>query len=328
MSLGLLLRRWLARHVRNPAMIRRSVRWLTCALPLPYLFRFRLARWTNLLTLDSGVDPEVQVVHDGLHLTLDLRDHLQWVTYYLSTHEPHVLMTLCALLRPEQSFVDLGAHIGLYALYAGQFYRRQGLNALRVLAVEPNPALFERLQQHIAVNTLSTIVQAVGCAVGDHDGVTSLYLSGWPNAANSALRDLRGDHPHTQDGRVIPVRLARLDSLIAVSGLLRPVGVLKADIEGAELEAFRGATALLAEDHPFVIFEAHSVWMRRFGYTLSEMLRFWDAQHYTCFAIGQDNVLRPLRPSDAEQHLHAVMDCLAVHEAQIPTLASKLRIQR
>lgn len=295
-------------------------RWQARAPFLPYALRFRIARWANLLALDSGAAPEVVTRLDGSQLALDLRDHIQWMTYYFGAHEPHLLPVVRALVRPGYSVVDLGAHIGTYALRFGRFYQSWADGAPWVLAAEPTPALFERLQQHLALNDLLRVVRAAPVAVSDNAGEALLYLSDYPNSANNALRDLRGSHPHTQDGRTVRVQRVRLDDLVVEVGLHRPAGLIKADIEGAELEAFRGAEALIQADRPFVLFEAHPVWMQRFGYTLSDMLAFWRERDYTCFVIHEGGTLRPLslyRPPVAS------IECLAVPEEQRAALTQR-----
>lgn len=315
MSIGEQLRHWLAARGHNLAWVRKIALWQARVLPAPYALRFRFARWANLLALDSAALPETEIAYDGIRLVLDLRDHVQWVTYYFGSHEPHILALFRKLLRADASVVDLGAHVGIYTLYAGQFYRNQ--STLRVLAVEPTPQVFCRLQQHVALNDLSHVVQPVSVAVGDREGEAVLYLSSYPNSANSALRDLRGNHPHTQDGQTINVRLVRLDVLVDEVGLARPVGLIKADIEGAELEAFRGASAVLAYDRPHVLFEAHPIWMQRFGYALQDMLAFWSARRYTCFRVNPNSTLCPLTERSA--HTEG-LECLAVPAEQVNTL--------
>ena len=63
------------------------------------------------------------------------------------------------------SFVDIGANVGAYALFVAA---RAGATG-RILAVEPQPEIFDRLAYNIRLNPFGT-VKAVACAVADKAG--------------------------------------------------------------------------------------------------------------------------------------------------------------
>ena len=125
-------------------------------------------------------------------------------------------------------FVDAGASIGFTAVRAA---RRAG----PVVAVEPHPVRFAYLERNVKLNGLTNIT-CFNCALGSADGMVSMF---------DVDRTLG---PHTLDPSTRPgsgprfdVRLCRLDELVEGS-----VTLFKVDVEGAELEMYRGAADLLS----------------------------------------------------------------------------------
>lgn len=68
-------------------------------------------------------------------------------------------------------FIDVGANAGFYALHAAAHARGRA----RILAIEPQPEIFERLVWNIGVNRFGT-VKAIACALADRAGEVTLFL--------------------------------------------------------------------------------------------------------------------------------------------------------
>jgi FkbM family methyltransferase len=124
-------------------------------------------------------------------------------------------------LREGALFVDVGANVGTYTLWAAEL-------GAEVIALEPAEDTFGLLQENIALNGYQ--VTAVRAAAGDHCG-TARFTS-----------DLDSANRLAADG---PVRadLTTIDSLVGdchVTGM-------KVDVEGFEIEVLRGCSRALAE---------------------------------------------------------------------------------
>lgn len=127
------------------------------------------------------------------------------------------------IMRDDIVFVDVGADVGGYALFVAA---RAGGQA-RILAVEPQPDIFERLVFNIRQNGFAT-VKALACAVSDQDGPVTLFV----NPKDSGETSMRTVNAHAK-GRQLAVQGRTLAGLITEEGLTR-IDVLKLDIEGAE----------------------------------------------------------------------------------------------
>jgi FkbM family methyltransferase len=135
---------------------------------------------------------------------------------------------------------DVGANVG------------QTLEAMlackgRVIAIEPNPFCVQALAWEFGKNPDVTIVDK---AIGATNGFAELHFDGTDSTGS-----LRADWPFpARQVRQVPV--TTLDDLIAQFG--RPK-VCKVDVEGFELEVFRG----LSQPIPIVRFEFHKRELQR-----------------------------------------------------------------
>lgn len=142
-----------------------------------------------------------------------------------------------------RTIVDIGAHIGAFTVRAGLRSPKA-----RILAVEPNPAVFVHLQENVEANRLSPRTSTVRAAIGAREGRGTL----------SNPRSSLGARvvPAAQD-RERMVEIKTLESLLSETGFDR-VDLLKVDCEGSEYEVFFGAgdsvleriTSIVCEYHP------------------------------------------------------------------------------
>ncbi len=168
---------------------------------------------------------------------LQNRDGLWWeipmgypgASTVLLEHEPKVKEFLGSRFGPGKVFVDVGANVGAYSLRALS-------RGTKVYPFEPNPENVKLLKRNAEINHLTIEVQE--CALGSSEGTANLSQNG----ATSRISDMKGV--------TVPVRT--LDSLD-----LQQADLLKVDVEGHELEVFRGARKTLARCHPDIMVEMH-----------------------------------------------------------------------
>jgi FkbM family methyltransferase len=164
------------------------------------------------------------------NLNLDYR-RAQGIRYLcLTSYEPYVHRVIRKILeRPgAKTFIDIGAHIGIYTLYAHRLMSRRS-ERFRIVAVEPHPRSYKILWEKVAgLNNVEIVKEAVYVI----DGETVFYLG--PLARASSITPT--EH-HVRLGLVsdetMQVKTVRIDSLIRRLKLER-VDLLKIDIEGAE----------------------------------------------------------------------------------------------
>jgi FkbM family methyltransferase len=165
--------------------------------------------------------------------------------------DPEEFDVLKSHIREGFTFVDVGANVGVYSL----FVAAQAGPKARILAVEPQPEVFDRLTYNIRQNPFGT-VKAVACAVADKAGELTLFLDA-RNRGESSVKIVGSG----QAGTVRVPAVSLLDLLEAES--FADVDAIKLDVEGAEdliLDPFfRDAPASL---HPslFLIEDGRGQW--------------------------------------------------------------------
>ena len=158
----------------------------------------------------------------------------------LRGYEPGAISCFLALLdttRCRLAF-DVGANLGLYTLVG------TALTRARIVAFEPEPTVAGALAWTTRLNGLAADAEAV--AVGDHNGVATLYISDTTDASNSlnpAFRDAVG---------TVDVPLVTLDAYCQRTR--RWPGLLKIDTETTEPAVLRGASQVLGR-RPIILCE-------------------------------------------------------------------------
>lgn len=172
----------------------------------------------------------------GRHVDAHSRDGLWWEipSMYpggptvLLDHEPKVKEFLGSRFKAGDVFVDVGANAGAYSLRALS-------KGMVVHSFEPNPENAKLLKRNAEINHLPADI--LEYALGASEGKARISQNG----ATSRIME---------DGIEVAVRT--LDSFSYPR-----VDLLKVDVEGYELEVFRGAKETLAHCHPAIMIEMH-----------------------------------------------------------------------
>jgi FkbM family methyltransferase len=136
-----------------------------------------------------------------------------------------------AAVRPGDVVLDIGANLGAYTMLFAQWVGARG----HVYAFEPAPDARRGLARHVELNAVGDRVTLLGDAMSAAEGVARFHAMG-PRGDNRLAA--------IDDDRSIEVRTTTIDAFCGRQGL-RP-GLIKIDVEGAELDVLRGARATIA----------------------------------------------------------------------------------
>jgi FkbM family methyltransferase len=195
------------------------------------------------------------------------------------THEPETIQAFAELLAPGMTVIDLGANIGQYTLVAARRVGPQG----RVHAFEPTPSLAAHVRRNLELNAFDNAT-VHAAAVSDARGRAKLQVveTSEPNM-NSIVRDIPAN------GELV-VPTVTLDEF-AAEHAVGPVGVIKIDIEGAEMKALRGARGLLtAGDSPILVLELNPLTLMYTGHSPDDLLGLLGSYGYAFYPIAVYNV--------------------------------------
>lgn len=196
--------------------------------------------------------------------------------YFRGDVEPEVQSVLQKHLRPGMVFYDIGANIGFFSLLAARLVGTQG----RIVAFEADPEIAARLREHVTRNQVA-MISVEEKAVWSCSDPVSFARADVSTSPDRGLGHVVAEESEKSFG-TIHVQAVSLDEYVA--GSVSP-DFLKCDVEGAEVEVFRGALKLLSERKPDILCEMHSEENRRV------LLEQFAGFGYRCEPCGRNHVL-------------------------------------
>lgn len=188
--------------------------------------------------------------------------------------QPHILATLERILRPADVFYDIGANVGFFSCELCNVCK-----GLSVVAFEPLWSLATQVALSGYLNDFSSF-RVFSTLLGNEEGTRNLFVA--RSSVHSSLVPRVATNRQTQE-----CRMCKLDNLVT-SEHLAPPSVIKIDVEGAELEVFRGARQLIAHSSPAILFEADQN-MLRFGIQFNDLRKelMRDVDYHFFWLIGE-----------------------------------------
>ncbi|HCB34625.1 MAG TPA: hypothetical protein DEP69_05645 [Acidimicrobiaceae bacterium] len=181
---------------------------------------------------------------DGFRMWVSLDDWNVGTTIARNgTWEPRATAAIAHLLRPGDTFVDIGANVGWHALNAALAVGESGA----VYAFEPSRDNCGLLLASIAENGFAN-VELRAMALGDRRGVLALYSG----AGGSNGTTQRYDAAELGLARRHIVAASTLDAELAD---VEQVDVVKIDVEGSEAAVLAGGVATLRRRRPHLVLE-------------------------------------------------------------------------
>ena len=214
--------------------------------------------WGRIIKLLANVVPKptpnglckVKTVHGFSILVDPVKDKgLERELFNFGTYEEGTLRVMKHLLDNCDTFVDVGANIGLMSLHAAKILSDRG----SVLSFEPLQSTFSILKKNIEINGFENI-EAINIAIGSEGGSLNIYENLCSSRGSSSL--IKPD----QEELSHKISVMRLDEYISNNESKYSIGCIKVDVEGWELEVLKGAHGLLSSRKaPICIVECSSL---------------------------------------------------------------------
>lgn len=183
-----------------------------------------------------------------------------------------------SFVRRGDIVLDVGANVGTHAVFLSHLVRRDG----RVLAFEPLEPNVVALRQTIAQRSRIPNIRLFPLAVGNPGKVAqeAVICAPGDDLAQASLRRQRAGSWEGQTNlREYKVVLSSLDAESEVQAL-PSIDFIKIDVEGGELDVWKGAAHTLRRHHPLVYCEVYEKWSTSFGYTPRDLLAFAESHGY------------------------------------------------
>ncbi|MDG2422507.1 MAG: FkbM family methyltransferase [Phycisphaerales bacterium] len=216
----------------------------------PFLEKVGPVRKLGLWALARRQPREVTL--DGQVFSVDPRDF--GVTFELhstGTYEPFTRGACLDLLGPGMTFLDIGSHVGLYALPAARILKDGG----RVIAFEPHPGNRALLEENVSRNQVDNVT-VVDAAVSDAPGELELQVSPFNTGDHRLYRGNPGR------GTGVRTRVVSIDEWCEQHEIDR-VDMVKIDVQGAEARVIAGMQKVIDRSDAMNIILEYTPWMLR-----------------------------------------------------------------
>jgi FkbM family methyltransferase len=203
---------------------------------IPYIFVKYFLRMKSVrpITLTLPFDCIVKTPHGKFYCRRRMGDFAVVEPYYEKE-----IQNIFLQHKDFNVFVDVGAHIGKYSITMASLNKKG-----KVIAIDPDTRNFKALNYNIKINGLKN-VKALPFAVGFREGLIKLFYDKWLTTTPSAISNL-------QTKTYILVKCKKLDNLLTT---IKQIDLIKIDVEGMELEVFKGAKNILRRTKA-IIFES------------------------------------------------------------------------
>jgi len=156
---------------------------------------------------------------------------------------------MLGVLSPGDVAIDVGAFKGGYTYWMRRAVGAEGA----VVAFEPQPLAAAMLRRYASAFRWSNVT-IEECALSSASGTLALLV---PGEGVTPAASLVGASLPPGPGRY-DVTVDTLDRYLAAHPVPAPIRLMKVDVEGHELEVFRGAQRTLSEQRPAILFECEA----------------------------------------------------------------------
>jgi FkbM family methyltransferase len=208
--------------------------------------------------------------------------------YYFGIWEPLLTRWIHSTLEPGDTFVDVGANIGYFSLLASSFVGPSG----SVVAIEPSPMTFVKLQENIHLNRFHNIRTVQAAAAGMESRIPFYRAS---NDAESSTVAVPGS---IYEGDVSAAPLAELLS----ERELARTRLIKIDVEGAELDVVTGLVPAVQRLRPDaeIVVEVHPHLLPLGGGSHDVLIDVLEGEGFITYYLPVDfSTLAHLEPSSS-----------------------------
>lgn len=262
----------------------------------------RVARWTRRFGNRRGTWQLVEAIRqfsiegasadtwqeildfDGdLRFKFNKADLIGSQIFWRGSYSPGELRLLGSHLRPDMVFLDVGANIGEFSVFAAK-----RLTSGRVIAFEPAEPLWKVLCDNLSGNGFSNY-RSFNCALDHQPGRRPLYRPPSNNLGATSLHPIPGRGESMGD-----VEVRTLDDVVDELGLHR-LDIVKIDVEGSELGVLKGGSLAIQRHRPVILLELNRSTLLAAGCRQEEIAGWLMEWGYSLRVVQWDGSTLPLR---------------------------------
>lgn len=179
------------------------------------------------------------------------------------------------IIKDGDTVFDIGANAGYYSIFLAKNFKKA-----KICAFEPIPKTFEALKKNISLNKLKNI-KAFNFGFDSKEGEVPFYYykAGSGNASEKILNK-------AEKNIAVRCKVMKIDDFVKKQNI-KKIDFIKCDVEGAELNVFKGGEKVLGRFRPIIMVEMLRKWSKAFGYHPNDTISFLKNLGYRCFTINR-----------------------------------------
>jgi len=183
------------------------------------------------------------------------------------------------MLGDDINFYDIGANVGFYSIVLSSYFPD-----LKGFAFEPIPSTFGYLKKNFELNQISRI-SAVNVGLSDKSGEFTFYS--YPSHLGASSLAITVE---ASDRVEVRCTVSTLDEFCANHN--QAIDFIKCDVEGAELNCFKGGIVTIKKDLPAIFVEMLRKWSAKFNYHPNEIIKLLSNIGYACFDFSSGKLVK------------------------------------
>lgn len=195
-------------------------------------------------------------------------------------HSENILDLVDKFLKPDTTFLDIGANIGTITQPIALKWKSSGVE---VHSFEASKRICKNLNSNIILNNITNVI-SYNLAVTNFDGTLTFYEVD-EDSDNNGLSSTF-DNADIVDAQENEVQAIKIDSIS--DQFKKPISVIKIDVQGAELNVLKGSLQTIKRDRPMVIFEHEDRYHKNSVEVKKEIIHFFNSLHYKIYRIDSD----------------------------------------
>lgn len=210
-----------------------------------------------------GTEPVWQKVPAGVEMLITPTEWLDQRMLF-GVYEPWLKKIIEMTVRKGEACIDIGTHKGYFTLIMAKQTGPEG----KVVSIDPDPRVFERLDQNCERNGFHW-VERHPLALGETEGSIELELNPKPGDSSRFHRQ----SVNLGQVRSVHVPMKTLDQLLEETGFFenrKALSFIKMDAEGSEPLIWQGMKKTLETYNPVVFTEFHFDCLKAAGTSAQE----------------------------------------------------------
>ena len=213
-----------------------------------------------------------------INVDTSLIDEYEILFFY--NYEVTITRLIKHIVKPGDLCLDIGANVGAITLVMAFATGGDG----RVIAIEPQPSIVDRLKANIELNRLDN-VSIIAAALSDTAGKAVLYAAE-EHHSNQGLSSLKPSLDVTREILIEKITGKMLQQQIGD----QLCSFIKIDVEGHDFIVLSGLAGIIAKHRPHVIFEYHRNRWLDHHCKIEQAIEFLRGFEYRIYFIKHDLV--------------------------------------